>query len=352
VLLRLFAEVGYPDYEALRPGAESVERRPRALRTGAEVLESNAVLVAVVLLAWVVLARPARPRHPLAPAPAARSPLARPARVRTSGAPRARHLGGRPVVGRGGLGARQVRSQPNARATLGSMRSSANRTRRSALPLVRCASSASRRASSRWSARPRCSASSSTTTAFHGSIERARPAVDRLRPRKGCGTGGCPPPAPRRPRPRRRAYWDARDALPGLDLARELRGLAVDAERAVFAPVAQRRVRDGAVALPGVEALAGLREQRGDLGVQLPVRALQREHRAVERDRAASASARSLARRLLEDALAIRNGTRPQPRGHPSSPRSRIDGPASVLRDGPHGSQAARAPFSASTRSG
>jgi hypothetical protein len=60
VLMRLFAEVAYADYEALRPGAESVGIVHALLRSGAEILEANVVLVAVVLLAWVVLARPAR----------------------------------------------------------------------------------------------------------------------------------------------------------------------------------------------------------------------------------------------------------------------------------------------------
>lgn len=60
VLLRLFAEVGYAEYEAVRPGAEAVGAAHALLRSGAEILEANAVLVAVVLLAWVVLARPAR----------------------------------------------------------------------------------------------------------------------------------------------------------------------------------------------------------------------------------------------------------------------------------------------------
>ncbi|HEX5065855.1 MAG TPA: hypothetical protein VFY49_07060 [Myxococcota bacterium] len=60
VLMRLFAEVAYADYEALRPGAESVGVAHALLRSGAEILEANVVLVAVVLLAWVALARPAQ----------------------------------------------------------------------------------------------------------------------------------------------------------------------------------------------------------------------------------------------------------------------------------------------------
>ena len=60
VLLRLFAGAAYADYEALRPGAESVRPVHALLRSGAEIVEANVVLVAVVLLAWVVLARPGR----------------------------------------------------------------------------------------------------------------------------------------------------------------------------------------------------------------------------------------------------------------------------------------------------
>lgn len=60
VLVRLFAQAEYASYEALRPGAESVGVVHALLRSGAEILEANAVLVAVVLLAWVVLARPGR----------------------------------------------------------------------------------------------------------------------------------------------------------------------------------------------------------------------------------------------------------------------------------------------------
>jgi hypothetical protein len=60
VLVRLFAQAEYATYEALRPGAESVGAVHALLRSGSEILEANAVLVAVVLLAWVVLARPAR----------------------------------------------------------------------------------------------------------------------------------------------------------------------------------------------------------------------------------------------------------------------------------------------------
>lgn len=60
VLLRLFAGAAYADYEALRPGAESVGAMHALLRSSAEILEANVVLVAVVLIAWVVLARPGR----------------------------------------------------------------------------------------------------------------------------------------------------------------------------------------------------------------------------------------------------------------------------------------------------
>ena len=61
VMLRLVAEVGYADYEALSgPGGPLSGPLHALLRTCAEVLEANVVLVAVVLLAWVLLARPAR----------------------------------------------------------------------------------------------------------------------------------------------------------------------------------------------------------------------------------------------------------------------------------------------------
>ena len=61
VLLRLFAEVGYADYEAVAgPDGALVGPVHALLRSSAEVLEANVVLVAVVLLGWVLLARPAR----------------------------------------------------------------------------------------------------------------------------------------------------------------------------------------------------------------------------------------------------------------------------------------------------
>ena len=60
VLFRLFAEWGYADYEAVAPGGPLQGPVHALLRTGSEVLEANVVLVAVVLLAWVLLARPAR----------------------------------------------------------------------------------------------------------------------------------------------------------------------------------------------------------------------------------------------------------------------------------------------------
>jgi hypothetical protein len=60
VLLRLLAGAGYADYEA-SAGAAGKLLGPMhaALRTATSVLEANGVLVAVVLLGWVVLARPA-----------------------------------------------------------------------------------------------------------------------------------------------------------------------------------------------------------------------------------------------------------------------------------------------------
>jgi hypothetical protein len=60
VLVRLFAEVAYADYEAVRPGGDAASPAHALLRSGAEILEANVVLVAIVLIAWVVLARPAR----------------------------------------------------------------------------------------------------------------------------------------------------------------------------------------------------------------------------------------------------------------------------------------------------
>jgi hypothetical protein len=60
VLLRLFAEIAYADREALSPGGPLTGPLHALLRTAAEVLEANVVLVAVVLLAWIAIARPAR----------------------------------------------------------------------------------------------------------------------------------------------------------------------------------------------------------------------------------------------------------------------------------------------------
>jgi len=61
VLLRLYAEAGFADYEAkMGPGGALAGPVHALLRSGAEILEANVVLVAVVLIAWVVLARPAR----------------------------------------------------------------------------------------------------------------------------------------------------------------------------------------------------------------------------------------------------------------------------------------------------
>lgn len=61
VLLRLAAEVPFADYEAsMGPGGALAGPAHALLRSGADILEANVVLVAVVLIAWVVLARPAR----------------------------------------------------------------------------------------------------------------------------------------------------------------------------------------------------------------------------------------------------------------------------------------------------
>lgn len=61
VLLRLFAEVRYADVEAVAgPGGPLEGPLHALLRSSAEVLEANLVLIAVVLLAWVVLGRPGR----------------------------------------------------------------------------------------------------------------------------------------------------------------------------------------------------------------------------------------------------------------------------------------------------
>jgi hypothetical protein len=61
VLFRLYAEAAFADYEAkMGPGGALAGPLHALLRSGAEILEANVVLVAVVLLAWVVLARPAR----------------------------------------------------------------------------------------------------------------------------------------------------------------------------------------------------------------------------------------------------------------------------------------------------
>ena len=61
VLLRLYAEAAFADYEAkMGPGGALAGPLHALLRSGAEILEANVVLVAVVLIAWVVLARPAR----------------------------------------------------------------------------------------------------------------------------------------------------------------------------------------------------------------------------------------------------------------------------------------------------
>jgi hypothetical protein len=59
VVLRLFAGVLYADYEArVGPGTPLSGALHLLLRSSAAVLEANVVLVAVVLLAWVVLAKP------------------------------------------------------------------------------------------------------------------------------------------------------------------------------------------------------------------------------------------------------------------------------------------------------
>jgi len=59
VLLRLSAEAGFADYEArYGPGGPLAGPLHALLRTSVEVLEANGVLVAFVLLAWVVVARP------------------------------------------------------------------------------------------------------------------------------------------------------------------------------------------------------------------------------------------------------------------------------------------------------
>lgn len=61
VLLRLLAGVAYADYEAGHgPGASLSGPLHALARSGMEALEANVVLIAVVLLAWVLLARPAR----------------------------------------------------------------------------------------------------------------------------------------------------------------------------------------------------------------------------------------------------------------------------------------------------
>ena len=61
VLFRLYAEAAFADYEVkMGPGGALAGPLHALLRSGAEILEANVVLVAVVLLAWVVLARPAR----------------------------------------------------------------------------------------------------------------------------------------------------------------------------------------------------------------------------------------------------------------------------------------------------
>jgi hypothetical protein len=60
VLLRLYSEAGFADYEAkMGPGGVLAGPLHAVLRSGAEILEANVVLVAVVLIAWAVLARPA-----------------------------------------------------------------------------------------------------------------------------------------------------------------------------------------------------------------------------------------------------------------------------------------------------
>jgi hypothetical protein len=59
LLLRLAAEVAYANFEASAgPGGESSGAMHSLLRTSVSVLEANAVLFAMVLLAYVVLARP------------------------------------------------------------------------------------------------------------------------------------------------------------------------------------------------------------------------------------------------------------------------------------------------------
>jgi hypothetical protein len=61
VWLRLEAEIAYAGYELLTgPGKPTAGVLHAMLRAGDEVLEANGVLIAVVLLAWVVLARPGR----------------------------------------------------------------------------------------------------------------------------------------------------------------------------------------------------------------------------------------------------------------------------------------------------
>ena len=61
VVFRLYAEAAFADYEAkMGPGGALAGPLHALLRSGAEILEANVVLVAVVLIAWVALARPAR----------------------------------------------------------------------------------------------------------------------------------------------------------------------------------------------------------------------------------------------------------------------------------------------------
>ena len=102
-----------------------------------------------------------------------------------------------------------------------------------------------------------------------------------------------------------------REPLPGLDLLRQrVRSFAKHRDRAVLAALAQRRVRDGAVAVPRVEVLPGRREQRREALVDLDAVGLDGEHLAVQRDRAAPLAPGARAGRLFEDHFTVESRVR------------------------------------------
>jgi hypothetical protein len=109
----------------------------------------------------------------------------------------------------------------------------------------------------------------------------------------------------------RLAHEQAGEALPRLDLLRQrVRRLAEHRDRAVFAALAQRGVRDRAVAVPGVELLAGRGEERCEALVDLDAVRLDREDLAVEVDRAAPLAASSRPIGLLEDHFTVESRVR------------------------------------------